>query len=263
MIPANMPKGPSMGTLFGALAVVGCTLLAPAATAFAVCGDNVVDSGEDCDGGSVNPSDCCSNSCTWEAPGKPCADSNACIYSTCDGAGACVDTTSCQTAGFSRLTVKNTPYWETNAITWKWRADGVGVTDFGDPTTTSDIALCIWDNSEPYIKGWTYATEAGDMCKGRALWRARTGGFSYSSKGCTFPLDGVRTVSLRAGRPTAFASIAFKMRGWLVRDMPWTAPLHVRMVSGDSPICWEATFPTFAFKPAPETTRGTVTASVP
>ncbi len=56
-----------------------------------VCGDGVVDFGEECDDGNTSNGDCCSSTCEFESNGSPCAaDSNQCTQDICDGAGACV-----------------------------------------------------------------------------------------------------------------------------------------------------------------------------
>jgi hypothetical protein len=52
----------------------------------AVCGDGVVDPGEDCDG-----SPCCALDCGFEPPGAACSDADLCTAAdACDGAGSCV-----------------------------------------------------------------------------------------------------------------------------------------------------------------------------
>ncbi|TMB54978.1 MAG: DNRLRE domain-containing protein [Deltaproteobacteria bacterium] len=55
-----------------------------------VCGNGVLDLGEQCDDGNLVAGDCCSPLCQFEPTGQACAN-NICISgSTCDGAGACV-----------------------------------------------------------------------------------------------------------------------------------------------------------------------------
>ena len=56
----------------------------------AVCGNGVVEEGEDCDPENPSPGDCCSDTCQFETPGTACAsDNNVCTNDTCDAAGAC------------------------------------------------------------------------------------------------------------------------------------------------------------------------------
>jgi len=59
-----------------------CTLTA--------CGNGVVTAGEQCDDGNTVGGDCCSSSCQFEASGSPCgSDPNRCTGNICNGAGVC------------------------------------------------------------------------------------------------------------------------------------------------------------------------------
>lgn len=54
-----------------------------------VCGNGIVDAGEQCDDGRSGG--CCTDSCTFATTGTACDDANACTQTaTCDGAGQCV-----------------------------------------------------------------------------------------------------------------------------------------------------------------------------
>jgi cysteine-rich repeat protein len=55
-----------------------------------VCGNGILDPGEQCDDGDAVPGDCCSPTCQYEVAGSPCAaDGNVCTDDVCDGAGSC------------------------------------------------------------------------------------------------------------------------------------------------------------------------------
>jgi uncharacterized delta-60 repeat protein len=64
-----------------------------------VCGDGLVQSGEQCDEGAANGStaSCCTAACTFESGRAPCTDG------ACDGAGACATATSSTTTTTSTL----------------------------------------------------------------------------------------------------------------------------------------------------------------
>jgi cysteine-rich repeat protein len=56
----------------------------------AVCGNGVLEPGEDCDDGGSAGGDCCAGDCRFEGAGSSCDDANACTSAdACDGAGAC------------------------------------------------------------------------------------------------------------------------------------------------------------------------------
>ena len=75
-LPAGGLQSPLFGTIIGKIAHI--------------CGNGVLDLGEECDDGNLVAGDCCSPLCQFEPTGQACAN-NICISgSTCDGAGACV-----------------------------------------------------------------------------------------------------------------------------------------------------------------------------
>ncbi len=62
----------------------------PGAPPLAVCGNGVLETGEDCDDSNTADGDCCSSTCQFETLGSSCDDGDACTDAdTCDGAGSC------------------------------------------------------------------------------------------------------------------------------------------------------------------------------
>src|SRR5262249_6094636 len=56
-----------------------------------VCGNGVVEAGEQGDDGNTLAGDCCSPTCTFDAPGTACtSDGNVCTTDQCNGAGVCL-----------------------------------------------------------------------------------------------------------------------------------------------------------------------------
>ena len=57
-----------------------------------VCGNGVLDIGEQCDDGNKLAGDCCSPTCKFEPLGSLCTDGNPCTTDACNGAGVCLPT---------------------------------------------------------------------------------------------------------------------------------------------------------------------------
>src|SRR5438128_4243553 len=102
-----------------------------------ICGNGVVDLGEQCDDGNLMAGDCCSPTCQFEPAGQACAN-NPCISgSTCDGAAACVGGT------------PNTlPCNDGNACTTADACAG-GVCVGGPPPNCNDANVCTTDSCDP------------------------------------------------------------------------------------------------------------------
>jgi hypothetical protein len=125
-----------------------------------------------------------------------------------------------------------------NAVVWSWRnGDPTPIADFGDPTTTSEYALCV------------YAGPAADVITeinvppSSAGWHAVRRGFRYQDPAGT--ADGVRRMSLT--RPSEqSARITVKAKGASLPPQDLAAPLQtpvvVQLRHTDSATCFESSF---------------------
>ena len=238
-----------MANLIAAAVAFAIVLVGAPFAALATCGDLTVDPGEECDLGTFDEEDCCSDSCTFEPAGTRCDVSNLCTYSTCDAAGACVAPTCAQASG-SRVLGKSALYNDEGRISWQWRSiAAVDVADFGDPTTTTGITLCNMYGPDDYAR---FTVHAGQICPpdGHACWRRTSSGWLYTPGGLPIPPGHFARIALRPGEPGK-GKIIVKVKGAPAGHMPWTAPHVLRLVRDDSPLCWESTFTNLTFKPGP------------
>ena len=79
-----------LGFIKSATSVAEYDTVLLSAGSLSVCGNGVLDAGEDCDDGNTVDGDCCSSLCFFEVAGSLCSDDgNVCTDNLCDGAGAC------------------------------------------------------------------------------------------------------------------------------------------------------------------------------
>ena len=195
----------------------------------AVCGNDVVESGEECDDGNVVAGDGCSATCLFE----PCR---------------AVPTTGCRApfvGGKSLLKAKDSVDSTKDQLQWKWLL-GAATTlgDFGTPDTTDSYYLCLYDTGVPTSQQLVSTTtiEAGGTCAGKPCWKAASSGFSFKDKELT--PDGAAQLKLKAGM-NGKAAIQFKGKGTNLQ-LPAlgsvAGPIVVQLVRQNSGVCWEATY---------------------
>lgn len=223
---------------------------------------------------------CADGACVSPVPapaGIACdRDANACSADACDGAGRCVAQRPldcgpcgfCQPPGGCRAQVRPncavagrrahldlrkgaTAAHDRVLFTWSDPDPGDGAASFGNPTTTTDFALCLHqptlDPDLPAIPVGELAVAGGDLCDGRPCWTAVRDGFRRSDSAAR-TVGGAPRVSLRAA---ADGGTRLVVRGaGVALDLPESLDvpgLRVQLVArdhatGDDMVCWEATF---------------------
>jgi hypothetical protein len=135
-------------------------------------------------------------------------------------------------------------------VKWSWRA-GAATTfaAFGDPTTTTEYALCLYDASaapQPLLRS---VIPPGNLCPRSPCWRAEGAAAGYRYRDRERTPDGVSALTLQAG-PAGKAQITAKVKGSNIEgvfDEPLGAPLvpPVRMqLVNSAGECWEAVYST-------------------
>jgi phospholipase C len=127
-------------------------------------------------------------------------------------------------------------------LKWKWVSSAdVATSDFGDPTTTMDYVLCLYDASSEKLSAMA---PAGGTCGTKPCWKpSSTVGFKYADKDGT--PDGLTKVGLKSGA-AGHAKIQVKGGGANLQlpTLPLTTPVVVQLRQSSSSACWEATYST-------------------
>ena len=185
-------------------------------------------------------------------------DRDLCTEDTCDGSGGCAAgpcSPCCRDAGgtcfFDAICTHPTQASSsfslatsspTGSDRLKWRLLSLADTaaeEFGDPTATTDVAICPYFYDEFYGPTLlaSFRAPGGSTCGSRPCWKRSRTGFRYRDpKGRS---DGLTSIMLKAGDGRA-ARIVAKGRGASLPDWPGLPypPLGVILRAGAS--CWGA-----------------------
>ena len=183
----------------------------------------------------------------------PCDDANPCTEVDTCAAGACVGDPAPRifcapplAAGKSILLVKNNSDDAKDQIKWTWsNGPAALVGDLGNPVTSTDYALCVYDQSGPLgapAIRWRGDLAHGGTCGTKPCWTAKPKGFAYTDKAGSS--DGLQSVKLQAGDAgKSKASAAGKGALLGVPALPFTGAVTVQL-SGAGGVCWSATYST-------------------
>jgi cysteine-rich repeat protein len=228
-----------------------------------VCGNGIVEPGEECDDGNRRDGDCCSAECKVEPAGSPCSDgdpctlSDVCVATTCRGTpiscpaclacveGECVANArkDCAAPAAPRhdgLSIVHPKNAARDRLAWTWRGARDIPWDPGDPLTKNDLNLCLFDESTaPRILLHAIAP-AASQCGKRPCWSQKKGVLGYAAGG---PISGLRRIILDPRAPKG-RRIMLAAGGDTVA-LPPSGPLPVPLrlqLQVDSGGCWEAVY---------------------
>jgi hypothetical protein len=148
----------------------------------------------------------------------------------------------------SGIKLRNSGLDSSDQLLWKWKKGNALLAQLGDPLTTTQYALCIYDRTggTPSL-AQTALAPAGTLCRGISCWKRLNSGFRY--KNLLAANGEVQQVILKAGVDDR-AKLLVKARG-LILNFPPPATmskfLHqdpavtVQLVNSLGE-CWEATY---------------------
>ncbi|HXJ37237.1 MAG TPA: choice-of-anchor Q domain-containing protein [Candidatus Eisenbacteria bacterium] len=188
------------------------------------------------DGNPCTTGDVCSGGACGSGPPVVC---DPCLV--CLPAGGCgVPPTACAPAapGGARLVLVHGATPAKNRLSLRWKsAAAVDPADFGDPTSTDDAIVCVYDAAGAVALRAT--APAGGTCGTRSCWGRTSEGFRYRNRAGT--PDGLQNLMLdggATGRVVARGKGAFLGLGGL----PLATPATARVYREGYGRCWGAAF---------------------
>jgi hypothetical protein len=131
-------------------------------------------------------------------------------------------------------------------LDWKWGKGAITPKSaFGDPTTTTDYGLCIYDATDQLVM--SAIIPPGTLCDPshpHLCWKSTTSGFRYRDSALS--ADGVRRVVLGQGLRDGKAKILVVGKGVglgmpVLPFAPAALPLRAQLEAGNGE-CWVATY---------------------
>jgi cysteine-rich repeat protein len=245
-----------------------------------LCGDGVLDAGEECDDNDLDAGDGCDATCQIEAcyscasgepsvcaPNNtlPCDDGNACTTGDACSGGTCVSTPitcpACEACAAgscvpterpsclqptepakSRLIIKDQSPDSGDKLVWKWiKGQELSFENLGDPTDSTGYTLCVFDGAGG-IAGRAVIPAAG-TCDGAPCWEP-VGSTGYGYKDNAAAAGGIFRLRVKAGDDGKSKALV-KGKGDPL-DTPnlsgLTLPLKVQLQADEPAACVESTF---------------------
>ena len=137
----------------------------------------------------------------------------------------------CGPSGGASLSIRDSPELGSRSLTWNWKRGAVDSGDLGDPRTTTEYALCVYDAG-----ALAYATGVRPSARWTSLGAA---GFRLREPGAA--PGGLRVARLRAGgAPRGRLSVKGVGVGLPDLSLPLGLPVTVQLVASDTGACWES-----------------------
>lgn len=242
--PSLAACGFGAGDLIAQGPALGCLTYISAAALGLAAGDNVdaVAVSDDSDGDAI--ADVCDNCPDAANPDQADGDGDG-YGDACDSANLCplMPADGCAPAGRGLLLIKDRGAdgaGRGDALQWKWlKGPALAPGDFGDPTTTADLSVCLYDG--------TGLAADFHLSGGHERW-ALQGTRGYLYKDPQAAMHGIGRLQLLGGA-AGRSTIQLKAKGESMLFTEHLLPLdaaagvRIQLFTGDNANCWESTFP--------------------
>ena len=142
--------------------------------------------------------------------------------------------------GKAKLDIKDSADDAKDMLKWSWaKGSATALHDFGDPVTTDEYFLCVYDDGVPVS---STALPAGGMCGRKPCWTEKKTSFNYKNSSRT--PDGVLTAKLTGG-VAGKAGVLVLAKGFDLETpdlTTLTGPIRVQLQRADGAICFESVF---------------------
>jgi len=147
---------PTPTTISGTATPTEVPAFTPTPTPLGVCGNGVVEAGEQCDPGALVVGDCCSDACEFESVGASCdADAESCTLDLCNDSGVCAA---------DAVAIDGAPCDDLSACTESDVCTGGQCA--GAPLDCDDGIACTTDGCNPFVGCVNIATVESRDCPG-------------------------------------------------------------------------------------------------
>ena len=143
-------------------------------------------------------------------------------------------------SGKAKLDIEDNAKNQRDTLRWTW-ANGSATTlaDFGDPATTDEHFLCIYDGTSRVSSA---ALPAGGMCGKKPCWSTKKKFYSY--RNALLTPDGLLMAKLASGA-AGKASIVVSGKGVNLKTPDvsvFSGPIRVQLQRADGGVCFESVF---------------------
>jgi hypothetical protein len=141
----------------------------------------------------------------------------------------------CAGAPKGRVSIKKGGDPTKDKWSWKWQGATVDASDVGDPSTQTDVAVCVYDANGALL--------GGSVRPGITHWKVSGSGARYSDP--TLSRFGLKKIKVKVGTGSK-GKIEVKAKGAATGVSPLAAtfPLTAQLANLDSGPCWESVFTT-------------------